>query len=171
MKSGSDIKKTTVRPTPALVRKAIFDILQEIQDKTFVDLYAGKGFVGIEALKRGAKEVIFVERDPVLYIFIKNSLIKKKLSDRAKVYKLDAVHFLQDSSKKYDIIFADPPYESGELERIFKVFEKKNLLNQEGILILQHHKKESLKENLKDLKINKCYRYGDTFLTIYRRQK
>jgi 16S rRNA (guanine(966)-N(2))-methyltransferase RsmD len=171
MKSGSDIKKTTVRPTPALVRKAIFDILQEIQDKTFVDLYAGKGFVGIEALKRGAKEVIFVERDPVLYIFIKNSLIKKKLSDRAKVYKLDAVHFLQDSSKKYDIIFADPPYESGELERIFKVFEKKNLLNQEGILILQHHKKESLKENLKDLRINKCYRYGDTFLTIYRRQK
>jgi 16S rRNA (guanine(966)-N(2))-methyltransferase RsmD len=171
MKSGSDIKKTTVRPTPALVRKAIFDILQEIQDKTFVDLYAGKGFVGIEALKRGAKEVIFVERDPVLYIFIKNSLIKKKLSDRAKVYKLDAVHFLEDSSKKYDIIFADPPYESGEIERIFKVFEKKNLLNQEGILILQHHKKESLKENLKDLRINKCYRYGDTFLTIYRRQK
>jgi 16S rRNA (guanine(966)-N(2))-methyltransferase RsmD len=171
MKSGTYIKKKTVRPTSALVRKAIFDILQEIQDKTFVDLYAGKGFVGIEALKRGAKEVIFVERDPVLYIFIKNSLIKKKLSDRAKVYKLDAVHFLEDSSKKYDIIFADPPYESGELERIFKVFEKKNLLNQEGILILQHHKKESLKENLKDLRINKCYRYGDTFLTIYRRQK
>jgi len=171
MKSGTYIKKKTVRPTSALVRKAIFDILQEIQDKTFVDLYAGKGFVGIEALKRGAKEVIFVERDPVLYIFIKNSLIKKKLSERAKVYKLDAVHFLEDSSKKYDIIFADPPYESGELERIFKVFEKKNLLNQEGILILQHHKKESLKENLKDLRINKCYRYGDTFLTIYRRQK
>jgi N6-adenine-specific methylase len=122
-------------------------------------------------LKRGAKEVIFVERDPVLYIFIKNSLIKKKLSERAKVYKSDAVHFLEDSSKKYDIIFADPPYESGELERIFKVFEKKNLLKQEGILILQHHKKESLKENLKDLRINKCYRYGDTFLTIYRRQK
>jgi 16S rRNA (guanine(966)-N(2))-methyltransferase RsmD len=171
MKSGTYIKKKTVRPTSALVRKAIFDILQEIQDKTFVDLYAGKGFVGIEALKRGAKEVIFVERDPVLYIFIKNSLIKKKLSESAKVYKLDAVHFLEDSSKKYDIIFADPPYESGELERIFKVFEKKNLLNQEGILILQHHKKESLKENLKDLRINKCYRYGDTFLTIYRRQK
>jgi 16S rRNA (guanine(966)-N(2))-methyltransferase RsmD len=171
MKSGTYIKKKTVRPTSALVRKAIFDILQEIQDKTFVDLYAGKGFVGIEALKRGAKEVIFVERDPVLYIFIKNSLIKKKLSEKAKVYKLDAVHFLEDSSKKYDIIFADPPYESGELERIFKVFEKKNLLNQEGILILQHHKKESLKENLKDLRINKCYRYGDTFLTIYRRQK
>jgi len=171
MKSGTYIKKKTVRPTSALVRKAIFDILQEIQDKTFVDLYAGKGFVGIEALKRGAKEVIFVERDPVLYIFIKNSLIKKKLSERAKVYKSDAVHFLEDSSKKYDIIFADPPYESGELERIFKVFEKKNLLNQEGILILQHHKKESLKENLKDLRINKCYRYGDTFLTIYRRQK
>jgi N6-adenine-specific methylase len=125
MKSGTYIKKKTVRPTSALVRKAIFDILQEIQDKTFVDLYAGKGFVGIEALKRGAKEVIFVERDPVLYIFIKNSLIKKKLSERAKVYKSDAVHFLEDSSKKYDIIFADPPYESGELERIFKVFEKK----------------------------------------------
>lgn len=165
----TNTKKQTVRPTPALVRKAIFDILQDITDKTFVDLYAGKGFVGIEALKKGAKEVIFVERDPVLYIFIKNSLQKKKLSERAKVYKLDAVQFIKDSSKKYDIIFADPPYESSELERIFKVFEEKSLLKEKGVLILQHHKNESLRENLKDLKISKCYRYGDTFLTVYRR--
>lgn len=171
MKGYSELKKKTVRPTPALVRKAIFDILQDITDKTFVDLYAGKGFVGIEALKKGAKEVVFVERDPVLYFFIKTTLQKKNLSEAAKVYKLDAVHFLENSPKKYDIIFADPPYESGELERIFKVFESKVLLKEKGVLILQHHKNESLRENLKDLRISKCYRYGDTLLTVYRRDK
>ncbi|MGC8938832.1 MAG: RsmD family RNA methyltransferase, partial [Thermodesulfovibrio sp.] len=93
--------QNTVRPTPSVVRKAIFDILQDVEDKTFIDLYAGKGFVGIEALKRGAREVIFVEKDPVLCIFIKNTLQKKKLSQRAKVYNSDAVEFLIHSSQKY----------------------------------------------------------------------
>lgn len=160
-----------VRPTPAIVRKAIFDILRDVEDKIFIDLYAGKGFVGMEALKRGANEVIFVEKDPVLCIFIKNSLQKKKLSDKARVYNMDAVSFLQDSSHEYDIIFADPPYESGELEKIFKIFENKNLIKEGGVLILQHYKNESLREKLKGLKIHKCYRYGDTFLTVYRRSE
>lgn len=97
----------------------------------------------MEALKRGACEVIFVEKDPVLCIFIKNTLQKKKLSDKAKVYNLDAVHFLEQSSRAYDIIFADPPYESGELERLFKVFEKKLLVKENGLLILQHYKKKN----------------------------
>ncbi|GAB5046070.1 16S rRNA (guanine(966)-N(2))-methyltransferase RsmD [Thermodesulfovibrio sp. TK110] len=163
--------QNTVRPTPAVVRKAIFDILKNVEDKTFVDLYAGKGLVGIEALKRGAREVIFVEKDPVLCIFIKNNLQKKKLSDRVKVYNLDAVHFLEQSHEAYDIIFADPPYESGELERLFKLFERKLLIKEDGLLILQHYKNESLREKLKALKIHKCYKYGDTLLTVYRRQE
>ncbi|MCS7215048.1 MAG: 16S rRNA (guanine(966)-N(2))-methyltransferase RsmD [Thermodesulfovibrio sp.] len=161
--------KKSVRPTPAVVRKAIFDILQDVEDRVFVDLYAGKGLVGIEALKRGAKNVIFVEKDPVLFYFIKNSLKMNQLYDRAKIYKMDAVNFLKDSLQEYDIIFADPPYESGEIERIFKVFENKNLIKEGGVMILQHHKKESLRERLKDLKIHKCYKYGDTLLTVYRR--
>lgn len=163
------IKKTSVRPTPALVRKAIFDILRSVENKVFIDLYAGKGLVGIEALKRGAKKVIFVERDPVLSIFIENSLKKFQFSGNGEVKNTDAISFIEKTVQVYDIIFADPPYEKGELERIFKVFERKNLLKDDGILIIQHHKNESLKEKLRDLKIHKCYRYGDTFLTTYRR--
>lgn len=169
--TSSQFKRQTVRPTPAIVRKAIFDIIRDVENKTFVDIYAGKGFVGIEALKRGAKEVIFVERDPVLCLFIKNSLQKKNLLNKGRVLNLDAIKFLDESQLQYDIIFADPPYESGELERIFKIFERKNLLKEEGILILQHYKNESLREKLKDLRINKCYRYGDTLLTLYRREE
>jgi len=171
MKANSNSKKQTVRPTSAVVRKAIFDILQNVESKTFIDLYAGKGFVGMEALKKGADEVIFVEQDPVLCVFIKNSAQKKKLSDKAKIHNTDAVKFLQNCSAQFDIIFADPPYESGEIERIFKVLEKKDLLTEDGVLILQHHKNESLRENLKGVKIYKCYRYGDTLLTVYRRQE
>ncbi len=167
----SNIKKQTVRPTPAIVRKAIFDILRDVKGKIFVDIYAGKGFVGIEALNKGADEVIFVERDPVLCTFIKNSLQKKNLIEKARVYNLDANIFLKDTELQYDIIFADPPYESGEIERIFNIFEKKNLLKKDGVLIIQHYKNESIREKLRDLKLQKCYRYGDTLLTIYRREK
>lgn len=169
--TSSQFKRQTVRPTPAIVRKAIFDIIRDVENKTFVDIYAGKGFVGIEALKKGAKEVIFVERDPVLCLFIKNSLQKKNLFNKGRVLNLDAIKFLDESQLQYDIIFADPPYESGELERIFKIFERKNLLKEEGILILQHYKNESLREKLKELRIHKCYRYGDTLLTLYRREE
>ncbi|MEJ5228140.1 16S rRNA (guanine(966)-N(2))-methyltransferase RsmD [Thermodesulfovibrio sp.] len=169
--TASQFKRQTVRPTPAIVRKAIFDIIRDVENKTFVDIYAGKGFVGIEALKKGAKEVIFVERDPVLCLFIKNSLQKKNLFNKGRVLNLDAIKFLDESQLQYDIIFADPPYESGELERIFKIFERKNLLKEEGILILQHYKNESLREKLKELRIHKCYRYGDTLLTLYRREE
>ncbi|WP_297212130.1 MULTISPECIES: 16S rRNA (guanine(966)-N(2))-methyltransferase RsmD [Thermodesulfovibrio] len=169
--TSSQFKRQTVRPTPAIVRKAIFDIIRDVENKTFVDIYAGKGFVGIEALKKGAKEVIFVERDPVLCLFIKNSLQKKNLLNKGRVLNLDAIKFLDESQLQYDIIFADPPYESGELERIFKIFERKNLLKEEGILILQHYKNESLREKLKELRIYKCYRYGDTLLTLYRREE
>lgn len=167
----SNIKKQTVRPTPAIVRKAIFNILREVEGKTFLDIYAGKGFVGIEALNRGAKEVIFVERDPVLCILIKNSLQKKNFMERAKVYNLDTIIYLNEAEAQFDIIFADPPYESGELDRIFNMFEKKNFLKKDGVLIIQHYKKESAREKLKDLKLQKHYRYGDTLLTIYGREE
>lgn len=165
----SSTKKTRVRPTPALVRKAVFDILRDVEDKTFVDLYAGKGFVGIEALKKGAKEVVFVERDPVLAIFIKNSIEKLNLFPKFQILNIDTIKFIEKTEQTFDIVFADPPYESGELERLFKAFETKNLLKENGVLIIQHHKKESLREKLKELKIQKCYRYGDTLLTLYRR--
>lgn len=165
----SYIKKERVRPTPALVRKAVFDILRDIEDKTFIDLYAGKGFVGIEALKRGAKEVVFVERDPVLAIFIKNSIQKMGSSFNFQVFNTDVIKFIEKTEETFDIVFADPPYESGELDRLFKAFESKNLIKNDGVLIIQHHKNESLREKLKDLKIQKCYRYGDTLLTLYRR--
>lgn len=165
----SSTKKTRVRPTPALVRKAVFDILRDVEDKTFLDLYAGKGFVGIEALKKGAKEVVFVERDPVLAIFIKNSIEKLNLFPKFQILNIDTIKFIEKTEQTFDIVFADPPYESGELERLFKAFETKNLLKEDGVLIIQHHKKESLREKLKELKIQKCYRYGDTLLTLYRR--
>ncbi len=167
----TSLDRNIVRPTPAVVRKAIFDILKEVEGKVFVDMYAGKGLVGLEALKRGASEVIFVERDPVLCTFIKNNLQKHKLMDRARVYKIDALVFIRDTNFQYDVIFADPPYNSGEVERMFNILEKKNLLKNNGVLIIQHSKKESLREKLKDLRIFKCYRYGDTLLTVYRSER
>ncbi|MEN2985664.1 MAG: 16S rRNA (guanine(966)-N(2))-methyltransferase RsmD [Thermodesulfovibrionaceae bacterium] len=165
------MKTTSVRPTPSVVRKAIFDILQHIEGKSFLDIYAGKGFVGIEALKRGADKVFFVERNPVLCSFIKNTLKKKNLSEKAEVYMKDAVRFLEETDELFDIIFADPPYLTGELERFFRCLEKRDILKEDGVVIIQHHKNEAIKEKLKCLRVHKCYKYGDTLLTVYRRQE
>lgn len=165
------MKAASVRPTPSVVKKAIFDILQDVENTKFLDLYAGKGFVGMEALKRGADKVCFVEKSPVLCNFINNTLKKKNLTDKAVVYKKDVLKFIEETTELFDIVFADPPYLTGELEKLFKSLEEKDILKEDGVIIIQHHKNEAIKEKLKNLKIHKCYRYGDTLLTVYRRQQ
>jgi len=125
----------------------------------------------MEALKKGADEVIFVEQDPVLCVFIKNSAQKKKLSDKAKIHNTECSEI---PSKLFSTIWYNFCRSALWIRRNwtnFKVLEKKDLLTEDGVLILQHHKNESLRENLKGVKIYKCYRYGDTLLTVYRRQE
>lgn len=166
---SSKTDKSVVRPTSSMVRKAVFDILRDVENKTFVDLYAGKGTVGLEALRRGAKQVFFIEIKHNLADYIRKIAEKIDCSGSFEILNLDAVRFIETTNRYFDVVFADPPYQSGELERLFRALERKNLVSADGILIIQHHKNESLRERLKELKISKCYRYGDTFLTVYRR--
>jgi 16S rRNA (guanine(966)-N(2))-methyltransferase RsmD len=167
---GSDGEK--LRPTSSKVREALFDILREkIQGAVFVDLYAGTGTVGLEALSRGGKKAIFVESNDLRVSAIKRNTDKFEFNERAEVVKCSAYKFLEKSSaanKRFDIFFLDPPYHSDEINKVLPLICEKELLNDGGIVIVEHFFKKKIPETVGKLRINRSYRYGDTMLTLYR---
>lgn len=158
-----------LRPTAAKVRKAIFDIIGgRISECRFLDLYAGTGAVGIEALSRGADHVVFVEDSAPRIAIIKELIEKFGFSGRSTVVKAQVSSFLKKTfTQPFDIIFLDPPYASDELELSLAEIDKSHSLTEDGIVIAEHSSKKTLSLPLMHLRLKKNYRYGDTALTLY----
>jgi 16S rRNA (guanine(966)-N(2))-methyltransferase RsmD len=167
--------KDELRPTSSKVREAIFNILQtEIDHSLFLDLYAGTGAVGLEALSRGAEKVFFVENNQVRAKAVMDYIHKLGLDDRASVYQEEAEAFLKRAMRtglKFDIIFADPPYLSGEIDKVLPNIGEFNMLKDDGCILVEHSSKTALSENMHNIKLVKNYKYGDTMLTLYRKEE
>lgn len=159
-----------LRPTSQMVREALFSILGDgIRDSSFLDLYAGAGTVGIEALSRGAASAVFVENRPELASLIRQNLASAHLTEEATVLCLDgtrAMARLATEQKKFDFVFADPPYYTGGSKVLDAV---RAVLSRGGVLICQHSKREEA-PSLAGL--DQVYQrpFGDTLLTFYRVQ-
>ena len=165
------LKGLNIRPTSDKVKESIFNILgDKIIDAIFLDLCAGTGGIGIEALSRGAKETLFVENNQRAVKLIKENLSLCKLENNSKVVCDDAVRFLEDSDKRFDIIFFDPPYKSDLFEKFLTVFDTKEMLAGNGILIIEHNSKTTLPEETNSLILLKKYKYGDTTLSLYKKR-
>lgn len=161
-----------LRPTSSKVREALFDIIRnKIKGSSFVDLYAGTGTVGLEALSRGASIAIFVEPNELRIRTIKNNVHEFGFREKALVVKGRAYEFLKKASaekESFDIFFLDPPYLSEEIEKVLPIVGKEGLLSEGGIVIVEHFIKKKIPETAGTLKIDKSYRYGDTMLTLYK---
>jgi len=164
-----------LRPTSSKVREAIFNIVQtEIDHALFLDLYAGTGAVGLEALSRGAEKVFFVENSHIRAKAVVDYIHKLGLDDRASVYQEEAEAFLKRAMRtglKFDIIFADPPYLSGEIDKVLPYIGECNILKDDGCILIEHSSKIALPENIQNIKLAKNYRYGDTMITLYRKEE
>lgn len=155
-----------VRPTSDRAREALFSMLQfEIADKKFLDGFCGSGAVGIEALSRGACEVVFTD-------FAKSSceLTKKNLKlvgENARVINTDCVKFLSTAKEKFDIVFLDPPYMSDAGLKAAEIIGKRKLLSENGLLILERG--SSVNQLIEGLFIEKRKKYGIAEFTFYRK--
>ena len=163
-----------LRPTSSKVREALFDILRDrIIGRSFVDLYAGTGTVGLEALSRGADRAIFVEPDEFRVTAIKKHAEEFGFQkEKVLVFRCRALEFLKRASserKSFDIFFVDPPYYSEEIDRILPFLGEKRILNEGGTVVAEHFFKKKVPEAAGDLRIYRNYRYGDTVLTLYRK--
>jgi 16S rRNA (guanine(966)-N(2))-methyltransferase RsmD len=164
-----------LRPTSSKVREAIFNIIgDKIIDAVFVDLYAGTGMVGIEAMSRRAGKVFFVEADIRRAGAIEDMLGGCGCRDRAVVIREKAGDFMKKAitgGMKFDIVFLDPSYRSDEMEDILSIIEGGEAINDNGIIIAEHPSKKKLPDETGRLRIKKTYKYGDTTLSLYGKVK
>ena len=145
------------RPTKAIVRKSIYDRFNNLESKSVLDLFSGSGAIGFEALSRGAKSIVFVEKDiKIFQMLIKNS--KKFPKTNIKFYNMDAFSFLKLKSN-FDFIYADPPY--GKYNVNLLVEKILGRLNHKGIFILECQKKENLNPT------GKILNFGNSRLLIW----
>jgi len=160
----------TIRPISDRVKQSLFEILKyDIGAAAFLDLFAGSGSVGIEALSRGAGEVVFVDNNDKCTKLIRENLkILGFIS--AEVIIADALRsldLLSKKGKKFLLIFLDPPYELGLIKNILKKLETSDILIENGVVIVKRHKKEVLETNF--VLIKERF-YGDTVLSFLKRK-
>jgi 16S rRNA (guanine966-N2)-methyltransferase len=162
---GSD----DLRPTASKVREAVFDILQfNINGARFLDLFAGTGAVGIESLSRGAAECTFVEENATRVKKLKAVMDQFDIAGKAVVERSDALSFLRDAARnRYDIVFADPPYNYKNLNEIVEIIYNNEIIDKRGIVLIEHSSKRVLLEAVGNLKLVKLYSYGDTAISKY----
>jgi len=162
-----------LRPTSAKARQAIFNIIGDrIINAIFLDLYAGTGAVGIEALSRGAGKTVFVDDNSLRVNIIKELLDKFGFKDRVRVVKDKASNYIKKSEFVFDIIFVDPPYASDEINTILPLIDETDILSDNGDVIAEHASKKTplLIRGMGNLRLIKTYKYGDTSLTLYRKE-
>jgi len=164
-------QRTALRPTSDKVREALFSILgTQVSGGRFLDLYAGTGAVGIEALSRGALAVTFVESDPTAVQLLQGNLRTCQLHDRALVRVGQTATFLERKDwwgPPYDVLFADPPYTAlGELDILTHAW-RPGLLSECATVIIEHDSRTKLPVSIDHAVLVRRYVYGDTALSLY----
>lgn len=158
-----------VRPTPERVKEALFSAIQfDIEGRQVLDLFAGSGQLGIEALSRGAAGAVFVDQSPVSIDHISRNLQNTGLISAAKVIRGDYAAVLMGMEQRFDFAFLDPPYASGLLPKALLAVQR--VMKEHGLIICEHPREQSLPEEVGDYSLKKMYRYGKVCVSIYHRK-
>ncbi|HPS20728.1 MAG TPA: 16S rRNA (guanine(966)-N(2))-methyltransferase RsmD [Candidatus Omnitrophota bacterium] len=165
---------SVVRPTKDRVREAVFNMMAEfIPGASVLDLFAGSGAYGIEAVSRGAGKTVFVDSNSVCAGTIKSNLKQLSINERVSVIQCDAESVLakmKDSNERFDVVFADPPYGLGLARKTLISINRYDILSQPGFLVLEHCEDEMVPECEGGISLFKQKKYKDIIISIYRRQ-
>jgi len=166
-------KNKSLRPTLDRVRESIFNILgNSVIDSNFLDLFAGTGSVGIEALSRGTGKVIFVEKDHSIAEVLRENLHSLDFETGNRILKMDftnAIKVLSKEEEKFDIIYIDPPYASEFAETSLRLLAKCDILEEDGLVLAEHFHKDKLDDRFGDLKLYRVKKIGDTCVSFFKK--
>lgn len=165
--------KLNIRPATDRVKETIFNVLQtrlDLEGVKVLDLFAGTGSLGIEAISRAALKVIFVDNSPKVCKLIKENIKNLEIEQSSEIICTDAIKFIEHTSEKFDLIFADPPYEYTHLQEIPTKIFFNNILEPKGYLIIEHSRKTTFEPtNLYKIAVQK--EFGNTIVTFFQHHK
>ena len=166
---GYDIDGT--RPTMDRVKESLFGMIQDnLKDSVVLDLFAGSGQLGIEAISNGAKLCYFTDNNSEVIKILNHNVSNLNIKEKTKVILTDWKKFLNESAlnnRKFDLIFVDPPYDYQVYEKILEKVANLDLLNPGGLIILEHHNLK-LDDKYQNLSLYKTKKYGNKSVNIYK---
>ena len=167
--SLKSLRGSAIRPTSDLVRGAIFSMLETVATdwSRVLDLYAGTGALGIEALSRGAEWADFVEKNPRLCALIKENLERTGFAAQGTVYCVSAAKALSILDGVYGILFMDPPYADSSLTTTAEKLASSRLVGEGSTLVIEHSRRVPLKETYGDFHQIKNLHHGDSCVSVY----
>ncbi len=159
------------RPTADRVKEALFSIIQfDVPGTRVLDLFGGTGQLGIEALSRGAQYAVFVDAREESCRVIRENIRKTGFAEQTSVVRSDYMQYLQRCREKFDIIFLDPPYAEVFLENALNCISEIDILQSGGIIIAERPVGKELSMDLSGYTRSKDYKYGNTLLTLFRKE-
>lgn len=165
------IDDRTVRPTSDRVKESLFNIISgHILDSQFLDLFAGSGAIGIEALSRGSTNVFFIDINNDSLKTLRKNISTLHIEDKIEIYNADyktAIEKFKFKNIKFNIIFIDPPYSKGIAQDALALVEEASVLLQNGIIAIEHDEKDAMPQNQGKLFLLKQKKYGSTKLSFY----
>ena len=174
LKRGLKLKSlegSDTRPTLDNVKEAIFSMLfDSVEGADVLDLFAGSGALGLEALSRGAKKAVFVDSNPKACQIVRANIESAGFNTKASVIKKDARDFIIEAGKrgeKFSLIFLDPPYNEGLLMPAVKSVLP--LVSDYGFIVCEHPPEVEVEENIGGFSIWRSYRYGKVHITVYKK--
>lgn len=158
-----------VRPTPDRVKEGIFSALQfDIEGRRILDLFAGSGQLGIEALSRGAEYAVFVDSSKESLKAVKSNIEACGLENKSKVVQSDFSSFCAMCRDTFDYVFLDPPYSAGLLTKAVSAVVP--LMSDYGTIICEHPREVKLEPSVGDFNLVRAYRYGRVIVSVYRKE-
>ncbi len=156
-----------VRPTTSKVKEAIFSMIQfDIQGRSFLDLFAGSGQMGIEALSRGAESAVFVDASRKAVEVVRKNLDSTGFYSRAKVLHTDSLSYLEMTPGQFDIVFLDPPYGTGLLQQALEKVSSK--VKKTGIILAENSENEEILQNYGEFVLDRQKHYGKIKVSMFR---
>ncbi|MFH1846922.1 MAG: 16S rRNA (guanine(966)-N(2))-methyltransferase RsmD [Candidatus Omnitrophota bacterium] len=167
-------KLDSVRPTKDRIREAVFNIITaNIMNADVLDLFAGSGAYGLEALSRGAKKTIFVEKTKLVKRVLTENINSLGLEGESEVIEKDVFKYMElagENNEKYDLIFADPPYNRDMARKTLIMVNRYDILNHSGTFVLEHHSNEDVSRLIGDISIYKKKIYGKICISVFRKK-
>lgn len=160
------------RPTADRVKESVFNMLQaDIPGLHVLDLFAGSGSLGIEALSRGAADAVFVDKDRIACGIIRANLEKTGLSRKAEVLGMDmegALRILTANRRRFGLVFADAPYLCDFVLKTLLMLDENDIMEDNGMAVVEHHRGEMPPETVGRWQLERRRDYGETVFSIYR---
>jgi 16S rRNA (guanine(966)-N(2))-methyltransferase RsmD len=159
-----------VRPTGDRVKETLFNILGcRVVEAKVLDLFAGTGNLGLEAVSRGAVSATFVEQSPVSIALIRDNAALTKLSDKITIKKGNVLTVIPQFNEQYNLVFCDPPYNQNLVGQVLLRIDKAELLAPEGILVIEHSQHERVNADLNNLHLVRTERFGETCISFWKK--